>query len=200
MARPPKFSDEEILDTARRCFLSGGPAVPTSAIAAELGVSEAALFKRFGTKEELMMQACMPPAIPGFLVHLEEGPETDADIGAQISGIAHHILDFMQMLMPRIAVLKAAGISPLKVLSRFDVPPPVLGQRAISAWLARAVAQGQLAEHDCDAVAYMLMGSLHGRTMLGLVAGGAIPAFDREAYVAQVVRVLLDGVALRETA
>ena len=45
--RPRQFSDDELLQTARRCFLEHGPGVSTGLIAEELGVSQAALFKRF---------------------------------------------------------------------------------------------------------------------------------------------------------
>lgn len=198
MARPPKVTDEEILSVACRCFLEGGPHIPTSVIAGELGVSEAALYKRFGTKKELMIQACRPPQRPGFLEALEGGPTEGRDVREELMEVASAILDFIRGLMPRIAVIKAAGVSPLEMMDSFPVPPPVLAQRALKAWLDRAMDQGKLVAPDTDALAFVVMGSLHGRAMLTMLAGGMIPDFDRDAYIEQLVDMLLDGVRAPE--
>ena len=66
MVRPRLFSDAEILQVARRCFLEHGPAVSTTVIASEVGLSQAALFKRFGTKQNLMLLALPLMALMGL--------------------------------------------------------------------------------------------------------------------------------------
>ncbi|MEZ6127616.1 MAG: TetR/AcrR family transcriptional regulator [Planctomycetaceae bacterium] len=60
MARPRTISDDQILQTARDCFLEHGPSVATDVIAERLGVSSQALFKRFHSKHELMLAAIAP--------------------------------------------------------------------------------------------------------------------------------------------
>ncbi|MFH1467652.1 MAG: TetR family transcriptional regulator [Pseudomonadota bacterium] len=51
MPRPRRVSDEQILQAARSCFFEGGPLTPLSAVAARLGISQAALLHRVGTRE-----------------------------------------------------------------------------------------------------------------------------------------------------
>ncbi|HIK90782.1 MAG TPA: TetR/AcrR family transcriptional regulator, partial [Planctomycetes bacterium] len=60
MARPRTISDDQILQTARECFLQHGPSVATDVIADQLGVSPQALFKRFHSKQDLMLAAIAP--------------------------------------------------------------------------------------------------------------------------------------------
>lgn len=198
MARPPKVTDEEILAVACRCFLEGGPSVPTTAIADELGVSQAALFKRFGTKHELLVQAVAPPDRPDFLDFIEAGPVAERPVRQQVTEMAFRVLGFFRMMMPRVALLKAAGISPLEMFDRFEVPPPVLGHRAISGWFQRAEDLGLVAPHDSDSVAFLFMGMLHGRSVLQTMAGQFLPEFDVDAYVAETVRVLFEGLDVVE--
>ena len=62
--RPRSFTDDELLDTARRVFLEHGAGASTEQIAQQLGVSQAALFKRIGTKQELMVRSLMPRSMP----------------------------------------------------------------------------------------------------------------------------------------
>ena len=59
--RPRKISDEDILDVARECLLEQGVNVSTQVIAKRLGVSQATLFKRFGTKVKLLQMALWIP-------------------------------------------------------------------------------------------------------------------------------------------
>lgn len=193
MARPPKVTDEEILEVARDCFVEGGPSVSTMTIAERLGVSQAALFKRFGTKHELLVRSCSPPALPGFLAQMRRGPDPERPIRPQIAELALSMLGFFETVMPRLMVLRSAGVNLVDLLSRFDTPPPVLGHRALSRWFATAARQGQLAPHDSDAVAFMFMGSLQARTMLPRVVPGKLPEIAAEVYVKQLVATLVDG-------
>ena len=51
------FTDEEIIAATQRCVFKHGPAVSTTVIANEVGMSQGAIFKRFGTKERLILAA-----------------------------------------------------------------------------------------------------------------------------------------------
>mgnify|MGYP000173113804 CR=1 FL=1 len=61
MARPRSIDDETILAAARVVLLRDGMNAPTSAIARAAGVSEGTLFKRFGTKLDLLHKALALP-------------------------------------------------------------------------------------------------------------------------------------------
>ena len=57
MARPVTYDTEELLSSARQTFLEVGPSASTQVLAKNAGVSEGTLFKRFGSKKNLFLQA-----------------------------------------------------------------------------------------------------------------------------------------------
>lgn len=57
MGRPKLMDDEELLAIARRVFRDAGPTATTQDVARAAGLSEAALYKRFKTKDALFFAA-----------------------------------------------------------------------------------------------------------------------------------------------
>lgn len=200
MARPRQVSDEEILQVARRCFLEHGPSVPTTRIADELGVSQAALFKRFGTKDDLLFRALAPPPKPAWIDILEAGPD-ERPLRDQLVEITHAMLVFFRDMTPCISILRASGVDLHEMVGkRYEVPPPVRGQQAIAAWFQRAVAEGRIRAVDPDALSFVLLGSLQSRAFLQHVAGVQFPMRDPEAYVDDIIDVIWRGIAPEEGA
>ena len=195
MARPRQVSDDEILEAARDCFLENGAQVSTTTIAERLGVSQAALFKRFGTKQELLLRALMPPALPAWIEVVEHGPDA-RPIPEQLREIIGAIFEFAHLISPRLSVLKASGCDMTELLSRFDVPPPVRGWKALSNWLRAAQASHRVRAGDTDAMALMLMGAVQGRVffshVLGLPIDVALPT-----YINELIETIWHGLAPR---
>lgn len=61
MGRPKTIEDAELLDVARRVFRQHGHTATTQHVAKAAGVSEAMLYKRFKTKDELFFAALNQP-------------------------------------------------------------------------------------------------------------------------------------------
>ncbi len=197
MARPRQVSDETILEIARSCFIEQGPSVSTTVIADRLGISQAALFKRFGTKQELMFAALLPPEKPAWIQAVEQGPD-DRDALLQLQEIAQLISDFFDTLIPRIATLKASGCDMRLLLhSRYEVPPPLRGVAALTSWLAALQAQGRIGPVDPPTTALMLFGALQGRAFLSHIMG-APDTGELARYPTQLVENLWRGIAPME--
>ena len=193
MARPRQVSDEEILLAARACFLTHGPGVSTTVIASQLGISQAALFKRFGTKRELMFSALLPPSRPQWIARVEQGPD-ERPIPEQLLEIANAVSSFFDDLIPRMATLKASGCDLQRAMARFDVPPPVRGIKALTAWFDTAQRQGRLGAIEPGSTAMMFLGSLQGRAFLSHVLGLTDP-WDLDEYASHLVGNLWRGIA-----
>lgn len=73
MPRPKTISDEAILDAARDVFLARGHAASTREVAQAAGISEAVLYQRFASKDDLFFAAMMPRA-----------PDLDALLGPEL--------------------------------------------------------------------------------------------------------------------
>lgn len=198
MARPRTVSDEEILDAARVCFLEHGASVSTATIADKLGISQPALFKRFGTKERLLIAALRPS--PGDLVEQLEGGPDQRPMRVQMREIAGALDAFAREMVPRIFVLRSAGIHPGQLCSAGELPPTLRLQRAVAAWILRGQRAGRLADGNVDAISMAFLGAIQGRSFVRHHAGSTEVLGDTQAFLDSFVQVLWDGVAPREEA
>ncbi len=199
MARPRQVSDAQILEAARTCFLEQGPSVSTTVIAKRLGVSQAALFKRFGTKDELMVAALRPdPSILDELLgQLEDGPDA-RPLPDQLREIALTIRDRFAVILPGMAVLKSAGLAPPPRCDGDQRPiPPQRVHTALVGWLQRADEQGMATVPTPSAAAFALLGAIHMQCFMAYMVGTEQDLVSDEALEALVTS-LWAGLAERE--
>ncbi|MFT7520752.1 MAG: AcrR family transcriptional regulator [Kiritimatiellia bacterium] len=196
MARPRQVSDEEILRVARVCFLRDGATVPTSTIAQEVGLSQGAIFKRFSTKENLMLCALAPPPEPGWLTLVGDGPAA-GPVDEQLVQIGIEAVGFFRHIMPAILVLKSAGISHADMLKRYKLPPPIFAVRRMSVWFEKGVQNGRIRSKQPDQMAVSFVGSLQMRVFLQLMFGDWSSVFvSDEQYVRGLVSDLWNGIGV----
>jgi AcrR family transcriptional regulator len=192
MARPRTFSDEDILATARRLWLEGGPGVSTRDIAVAMGMSQPALLKRFGTRENLMIQAMLPRMEDDFVSRLPaaDDPRPFAD---QLREVVHLAEAFLNEAMPRIALLKMAGmIGPNATCTAVGPDHPL--RRApfersarVAAWIRGLMNRGVLRQADAEGMASALMGTLHGRVMFKQNFGQTPTSHSTEEWAEVIV-------------
>ena len=196
MARPRTISDEQILSTARTCFLEHGPHVPTETIADELGVSAQALLKRFQSKNELMMQAVLPCGQAGWIPMVDAGPD-DRPLEVQLSEILSELAEFFVDISRRMSVLRWSGLEPTALMERFDEPPPITDIRVLAGWLKRAAGRGLIRPVDFKATAMMMLTSMHGPAMLTDMLGKHPTGHSQKRYVKFMVNMLMQGMVPR---
>jgi AcrR family transcriptional regulator len=182
MGRPRTITDESIVETAREVFLEQGPGASTAAIAERMGISQASLFKRFGTKEELQLAALHPPE-PLWQARLAAGPDA-RPIREQIHEVALDIAAFMEEMIPRITMLRAAGIDVEQLMrSRHSLPPPLKNYQLLVAWFESAMAQGRVRPGIAEIYAITLVGSINATAFFEHLAGQPLVATGREKFV-----------------
>lgn len=191
MARPREHTDEEILSAASEVLLEQGVKVATSVIAARLGISSAALFHRFGSKRNLIIQALMPK--PPKMEWVHDGPDP-RPISEQLAQIGQAIVAHMQAMAPRVQALHTAGVPMEELFKRFDTPPPVRMFQSMCAWFQRAIDQGRLEAGIPEEYALAFLGSLHGRHFFGEVLGVPFTT-SREDYVQSATKLFTMGCA-----
>ncbi len=194
MVRPRQHSDEEILETARTCFLEHGPGCSASSIARRLGLSEAALFKRFATKSELLRRALCAKFEPKWFELVAQPPSPD-NPKAQLLAIAIAINGFLERLIPALWMLRASGMDPKAMFANMETPPPVKGQRLLAAWFRALDTQGRARVPSPDSVAMAFIGALHANNFFRHVVGEEFVKVDRQEYVLQVVDQFWSGIA-----
>ena len=160
------------METARRCFLEHGPNVSTATIAAELGVSPPALFRRVKTKEELLRRALTLPVYPPWIERLDRGPD-DRPIAEQLRELLQEMDAFFNTMAPALATLRASGVCAAEMFANFEEPPPVRAVKALMAWFEAAAAPG--VQLDLQATAIAFMGTMQARHMSRHLLGDAYP-------------------------
>ena len=197
MARPRTISDQQILETALGCFLEHGPGVSTDVIANELGVSPQALFKRFHSKQELMLAAVVPPSQAPWIPLVESGPD-DRPLAEQLTEILNEIAVFFVDIARRINVLRWSGVDFKEALARFDEPPPLVDIRVLAGWFKRAYKLGLIRRTDFEATALLVLTSLHGPEMLTDMLNQRPTKHSQREYVDYLVQLLTQGLLCPE--
>jgi AcrR family transcriptional regulator len=194
VGRPKEVTDEQIVVTARRCFLERGAGVSAVGIARELGVTHTTIFNRFGSKEALMIAALGPPEEVPWVAALEAGPD-DRPIREQLVEHGKVMSAYFENLQAGLAVLHAAGITREKVFRRRKgEPPPAQAVRALTTWLRRAQSRGRLATCDVETLATTILGALNNWAFIARVSGQSMAPADGNRHVERFIDLLWNGI------
>ena len=190
MARPRQYSDEDLLKHARRVFLKHGPSVSTTVIASACGMSQAALFKRFSTKQELLLRALLPPMNHTCFGLLAKGPSA-APLRQQLIPLAQEITDFFCQAVPAFICLRSSGINTEALRDKEGLPPLMVLHQSTTRWFEASAAR--LKDINHENVALMFLGALHLRAFSDYI-NPATPTTPVDAYIEQIVDNLINGV------
>jgi AcrR family transcriptional regulator len=176
MGRPRIIDDAPLLAIAREVFVKDGAFGSTREIAQRAGVSEAALFKRFGTKAGLFLAAMAPPAVdPAEIVRRAEALD---DARAGVALIADLTLAYFREALPVVLpLIQNPLIGPDAVHRHFGHGQASRLTEAIAGYLAGEERQGRLGPVQPFAAAALMVASLHSVALFELMGfhGGAVP-------------------------
>ena len=154
MGARSRFTDADLLAAARRVFLRDGVDATAAAVAAEAGVSEALLFKRFGSKEALTQRA-FAPLEPAWVQTLDAGGHPREVLEA----VATEMIEHMRLEMP--VTMMSWSQKPSEMWQQYSGdPPPVLGTKRLAAWFEREMRRGAMRQADPEVVARVFSGAL----------------------------------------
>lgn len=193
MSRPRRVSDEEILDAVRGAVREEGPHVSLDLVADRLGVTAPALFRRFRSRNDLLLAALRPEERPPFVAHLDAGPD-DRAIDVQLDDLLNRIGTFLATALPCMTALRESGIPLAQLHATFEDPPPLRAARALAGWLERARARGLVAVDDVHMTATAMLGAVQAPIFLRHLANETGP-WDAKGFAQQLTDLLLRGVA-----
>ncbi|MBC1223849.1 TetR/AcrR family transcriptional regulator [Nostoc sp. UCD121] len=157
MARVPKITNQQILEAARQVFLQQGFGASTLEIAQQAGISEASIFKRFSTKEELFFAAMGIPEKPVWVSELES-LSGKGNLKENLINICLQIMEFYREVLPQIVMLRSRGNAFPELGGK--EPRPIQDFKALTAFLEYEINQNRLRPCDPQTVAHILLGSL----------------------------------------
>jgi AcrR family transcriptional regulator len=200
MGRPVIINDERLLDAAREVFLELGVTATTAEVARRAGISQASIFKRFKTKQDLFLAAMREERDrrdwPGLLrLRAEEVGLRRAlvDVGVQLVEFARRVFPLIMMSWSN------RGEFGFAVGTSNGRAGPYGRFRELVASFEAEMQAGRLRRQDAWSVVHIYLGALHSFVLIEMVdpstRRGVGPREQPEAYVESVVEVLWAGLA-----
>jgi AcrR family transcriptional regulator len=194
MGRHKKISDEKLIQCARECILKNGPQVSTAVIAHCAGVSQAAIFKRYATKQDLLIAALAPSAHPAWVDLVESGPDENP-FKMQLANVVSLLNEHIEKILPRIHLLHVAGLDPRKIFQEKQSPPLVQGIKQLASWFRRAEKMGHTRKINANSIAITLLGAVQSRHFIKHLDWQNEIRSSRQTHLKTVVDVIWQGIA-----
>ncbi|MEH2415293.1 TetR/AcrR family transcriptional regulator [Nostoc sp.] len=211
MARIPRITNQQILEAARQIFLQQGFGASTLEIAQQAGISEASIFKRFSTKEELFFAAMGIPEKPQWVNELESLCGK-GNLKENLIKVCFEIMEFYRQVLPQIIMVRSRG-NAMPELGGKEARPMV-DVKVLTAFLECEINQDRLRPCDPQTVAHILVGSVINYVFLeqmssqvsipttelaiGTYLNSGVPATEVSVFILSLVDILWQGIAPRQ--
>jgi AcrR family transcriptional regulator len=190
MGRHKTISDDQVLGIARRLFRAHGHDATTRQIAKAAGISEAVLYQRFGSKDDLFFAAMHPraPDVEELLGPLD--PPDDA--WSYLRDVVVRMSKFFAGVIPLALRLMAHPSFDPGSLARAQPSGAAVLREGLTKRLSSLARRKRIATPAVPATARLLVSLAHDWALGGVLSPGTQPHRDRE--LKEMVDVLWRGI------
>jgi AcrR family transcriptional regulator len=194
MGRHKTIDDNELIRIARELFREHGHTTSTRDVAAAAGISQAVLYQRFGSKEDLFLRA-MTPDVPDLDALF--GPYPPRSAKADLKRIAERLTGFFVSLTPTLLHVLAHPDLGGARLAKWHAQLPFMPiAHGLAARLKLLRNDGLIGDIDPHGAAHTLIASVHTIAMIETMFAGD-HAGGRARQIDALVDVLWNGLAPR---
>jgi len=187
MGRNKTIDDVDLLRIARDVFREHGHTAATRDVARAAGISQAVLYQRFGSKEELFLRA-MTPEMPDLDALM--GPYPPRSAKADLVRIAERLVEFFASHMPTLLHVLAHPDLRATHLKKWHAHLPFAPiVHALAARLQRMQSDGLIQKVNADAAARSIVSAVHTTAFLDTMLG------HRGSPIGPIMEVLWNGLA-----
>lgn len=193
MGRHKTISDEEVLRIAREVFRDKGHTATTREIAGAVGVSEAVLYQRFGSKDDLFFAAMAPtvPDVEALLGPKDPPDDAHAYLRAAVVRMGGY---FAEMIPLALRVMTHPNFDPA-MFGRTRGPRPAARlQEALAERIASLMRRKQLAAPSAAVAARLLVSLAHDWALGAVLSHGSPTQRDLK----ELVDVVWEGLRVPE--
>jgi AcrR family transcriptional regulator len=191
MGRLKTISDDEVLRVARDFFRAQGHTATTRAIAQAAGISEAVLYQRFGSKNQLFFAAmhALGPDIEELLGPKEPAGDAHAYLTATVARLGNYFADVLPLAL---RVITHPSFDPA-TLAHFRGPAAL--QEGLAERLSSLARRKKVAPTATGPAARLLVSLAHDWALIGVLAHASHPHRDRQ--LKEMVDVVWEGLRRR---
>ncbi len=193
MPRNKTITDAAILAIARSLFIKEGAKASTRTLAKMAGISEAVIFQRFNTKEELFFAAMGLPEVQlEVIFNVQPG---EKQVIANLVSMSLQIVDYFREVMPvYLSLISHPSFNMQTFLERHTMPGMQLSNR-LSEYLNAEAQLGRIDRDNIAAVAGILVSHLHNLALSENI--GSHHPIDTERSISDAIAALWTGLAPR---
>jgi AcrR family transcriptional regulator len=193
MGRHKTISDQEVLRVAREVFRAQGHTATTRAIAEAAGISEAVLYQRFGSKDDLFFAAMRPrgPDIEELLGPEEPSEDAHTYLRAVVVRIGKYFADVIPLAL---RVMTHPSFDPA-ALARAQPTGAAVLREGLAARLASLARRKRVTTPSEAVTARLLVSLAHDWALSGVLSPGNRSSRDRE--LKDMVDVVWEGLRTR---
>jgi AcrR family transcriptional regulator len=159
MPRSKIISDDEILSIARSLFLQEGAKASTRTLAKMVGISEAVIFQRFGTKEDLFFAAMVPPSAKlETMFNVQPGQQ---QVMTNLVSISLQIVIYLREVMPVFLSLISHPAFEMRTFLQRHTMPAIQINRYLIDYLNAEAELKRIRQESAATVAAVLFSYLH---------------------------------------
>lgn len=189
MPRNKTITDDEILVVARSLFLKEGAIASTRDIAKKAGISEAVIYQRFGTKEDLFFAAMkLPKAQLDLIFDIQPGK---GGVVENLEYMSMQIIDYFREVMPIfLTLINHPSFNMQIFLARHSVPAVQLSEK-LTDYLIAESKLGRVRKDKIAVAVNVLLSHLHNIALYESI--GAPKSTQIHHAVADAIAVLWEG-------
>jgi AcrR family transcriptional regulator len=193
MGRHKTISDDEVLRVARDVFRTRGHTASTREIAEVAGISEAVLYQRFGSKDDLFFAAMHPggPAIEELLGPIEPIDDAHEYLRTVIVRIGKY---FGEVIPLAVHVMTHPSFD-VASLARGQPTPATLLQHELATRLGSLVRRRQMVTSSETMTARLLVSLAHDWALRRVLSPSGPPPRDRD--LKEMVDLVWEGLRAR---
>jgi AcrR family transcriptional regulator len=200
LGRPVTIDDSKLLEAAQSVFLEKGAAATTEEVARRAGISQASIFKRFKTKQELFLAAMHVHRRRQRWIDLLQQRAPEIGLRAALIEVGVEIAGFLEKIFPLILV-SWSNRGEFGFAKSSTKEGPVRGIQELAEFLEREMDAGRLNRVDSWSACRAFAGSIHSYVLMSLFTKNGIgPRWNPKDYVTGVVDVLWAGLDPRAPA
>ncbi len=191
MPRNKTITDEEILVVARSLFIKKGLKASTRTLAKMVGISEAVIFQRFGTKEDLFFTAMVPPeAQLEAIFNVQPGQN---QVTANLKLLSLQIVTYFREVMPVFLSLISHPSFNMQTFMKHHTMPAIQLKNKLTDYLNAEAELGRICKENVSTTAAVLLSHLHNLALSENI--GSHESIDMDCAVSDAIAALWKGLA-----